>query len=512
MSSFVENLKNELKSEKILTENGATAYKTSGTALVDLNFAISTFRNGSDADIISAFTKAYFENKELAVRWLFFARDVRGGCGERRLFRVCFKWLADNDAKLVNELIPLTAEYGRFDDLFALEGTDCWKTVVDFVFKQLTEDIEHCDAGKSISLLCKWMPSITTSSAVSRALAKRLCRDLGMKSDGQYRKTLSRLRAYDNVVETKISANKWSEVDYEAVPSMANVKYKNAFIKHDKVRRSEYLAKLERGEAKINSSAAFPCDIVSRYGNNRWSILPYDATLEGMWKALPNYVKDVDNGNTIVVVDGSGSMTASVGSTGMSALDVAQSLAVYFSERMTESPYKDKFITFSERPQLIDLSKCNSLHDKIKLLYAYDECSNTNIEATFDLLLNTAVNNHVEQKDIPNVLIVSDMNFDQGTSYHGRDVSLMESIAKKWEAAGYKMPRLTYWNVIGGYGRTAPVPVQQSESGVALVSGFSPAIASMVYSAKTDPYDVLVEKLMSDRYAPIGEIVGRILN
>ena len=266
-----------------------------------------------------------------------------------------------------------------------------------------------------------------------------------MKSDGQYRKTLSRLRAYANVVETKISANKWSEVDYEAVPSMANVKYKNAFIKHDKVRRSEYLAKLERGEAKINSSAAFPCDIVSRYGNNRWSILPYDAMLEGMWKALPNYVKDVDNGNTIVVVDGSGSMTASVGSTGMSALDVAQSLAVYFSERMTESPYKDKFITFSERPQLIDLGKCNSLHDKLKLLYAYDECSNTNIEATFDLLLNTAVNNHVEQKDIPNVLIVSDMNFDQGTSYHGCDVSLMESIAKKWEAAGYKIPRLTYW-------------------------------------------------------------------
>lgn len=306
----------------------------------------------------------------------------------------------------------------------------------------------------------------------------------------------------------KTSANEWNAVKYESVPSKANIKYKAAFIKHDAARRQEFLNKLEKGEAKINSAASFPCDIVRSYmdEDSYWSlkVKNYDAALEGMWKNLPDYVKDADNKNTIVVCDGSGSMEAKIGSSNMSALEVAWSLSIYFAERMSESPFRNKFVTFSNRPQLVDMSNAKTLRDRLEIISRYNECSNTNLEATMDLLLKTAVRNKTPQKDIPNILILSDMNFDNMVYCGGNGAkTLMENVEAKWNAAGYRLPRITYWNIIGGYGRQAPVPVQKSEAGIALVSGFSPAIASMVYSSKTDPYDVLVEKLNSDRYEPV---------
>jgi len=513
-NKFLSGLKSELNAEKVYTENSALAYKTSGSALVDINFAVSELRGVIPDVIEEKFSKAFFENPELAVRWLFFSRDIRQGLGERRLFRICLSWLVRTCPDAVKELIPLVSEYGRFDDLLVLRGSNVWNDVVTFIHDQLHEDIANCDAGKSISLLAKWLPSCNTSSPASRKLAKDIYHALDI-TEKQYRKMLSKLRKHIDVTEAKTSSNAWSEIDYEKVPSKANLKYKDAFLKHDEKRRREYLDALKKGEAKINSAANFPCDIVAKYMQiSGWKnmVKGTDPTLEAMWKALPDYVKDADDGNTICVADGSGSMTTTVNGCNFTALDVANSLAIYFAEHLA-GPFKDKYITFSETPQYVDFSAVRTLRSKLEIAMQHDECASTNIEATFDLLLNTVINSKLKQEEIPNLLILSDMNFNMGvyTGNYCSNDAMMDAIAKKWEAHGYKLPRITYWNICGGIDRHGPIPMQINSCGVALVSGFSPAIADMVFSQKTTPYEVLLEKLMTERYDAVANAAKEAL-
>ena len=300
-----------------------------------------------------------------------------------------------------------------------------------------------------------------------------------------------------------MSANEWDQIDYEGVPSRAAMNYRDAFVRHDGDRYDEYLTNVKEGKAKIHSGVLFPYDIVHAY-RNKWDA---DPTLEEQWKALPNKVPE--NGSTLVVVDGSGSMGSPVGNTGVSCHDVARSLGIYFSEKLT-GPYKDSFITFSENPKYVHFHNGLTLAAKLQIMRHHDECSNTNIEKTFDLILDTAVRNHLKQEELPaNVLIVSDMEFDQATAccsylyYCSKvDQTLFDTIRNRWESAGYKLPRLIFWNVCS---RTGTIPVTTNELGVALVSGFSPNIADMVMSGELDPYKCLVDKLMSGRYKQVEE-------
>lgn len=508
MSNMFENaFKKTLANETILTENGACAFATSGHALVDLNFAISSLRGKDEDEIIRMFSNAFAEDPLLATKWLFFARDVRGGAGERRLFRICFSWLANVRPELVKKLIPLVAHYGRFDDILNCGFEDeIYDSVVDFIAEQLKADME----SEHPSLLAKWMPSTNTSSSKTRTLAKNLRQALGM-SEKEYRKTLSSLRAKLKVVEVDASANNWSEIDYNTVPSMANLKYDAAFMKHDEVRRKKYLEDLKKPEsgAKINSAAAFPCDIVAKYNYSLYSGTPTkNDTLEAMWKALPDYVKGKTNDkSTICVVDSSGSMTASVGSSNMSAMDVAFSLGIYFSEHLS-GPFKDKLISFSYRPKYIDLSKASSLAEKIGICAKNSEVANTDLKKTFDLILKTAVDNNLKQEDLPStVLVISDMHFDSGisqySSYNANKCALMKEIADEFAEHGFHLPRLVYWNVCGGYDRSTPIPLQVNEAGVILMSGFSPALAKLAFSSEVDPYKALVGVLNAKRYDPV---------
>lgn len=536
MNTFENALKETMSQEEVLTENGAVGFKSSGHALLDINFATASLRNKSEDEIQKMFSEAYQENPLLAVKWLFMLRDIRGnGMGERRSFRVCFRWLATVRKDLILKLIPLVAEYGRWDDLFCLIDksatidAEVEAAVFDAIDKQWAEDLTNMKAEKPISLLAKWIPSINTSSSKSVALAKRFCKYLQL-SEKQYRKTLSSMRKYLNVIEQKMSAKQWSEINYEAVPSKANVKYNAAFLRNDEARRREFLGKLEKGEAKINSSANFPCDIVHAYAGkvgysyySRTTRCTIDPALEAMWKALPNYVKDLDTGSTIVVADGSGSMCTAV-SGSMTALEVANSLAIYFSEKLN-GPFKDKYITFSENPQYVDMSNTKSLVEKICIALQHNECANTNVEAVFDLLLKTTCAHQLKQEDIPsNVLIVSDMEFDScaqsnsgsfstydynACKYVAKKTALFEVLKKRWEAAGYKMPKLVFWNVAS---RSGAIPLQQNDMGVALLSGFSTAIAKMAFSSKLDPYEVLVDALNEPRYDAVEAAVKNLLS
>lgn len=523
-SKFESALKNTLNDEISISENGSVGFATSGKKLLNINFAVSSLRNMSDQNIEDMFSSAFYENPLLAVKWLFMLRDIRGGMGERRSFRICFAWLANTRPEIVKKLISLCAEYGRWDDLFCLIGTPVEDDMVRVIDEQWAKDYKNMQEGEPISLLAKWMKSSNTSSKQSVAIARFFCKKLKL-SEKQYRKTLSQMRAHLKVIEVKMSAKQWNEIDYEAVPSKANIKYNAAFLRNDEARRRAYLGALEKGEAKINSSANFPCDIVHAYSNNiqfgwyRFSDVSEDAALEAMWKALPDYTKGLDKSSTIVIADGSGSMMCNVGGGSMTALEVANSLAIYFAEKL-DGVFKDKYITFSERPQYVDFTNAKSLAEKLNIAYKHDECANTNIEAVFDLLLETAQRNNLEQDDVPaNVLIVSDMEFDQGTSWSNRSYwydsrysakrnALFESIKQKWSLAGYKLPRLVYWNVNS---RTGTIPLQENELGVALISGYSPAIANMVFSAKLDPYEVLVDALNAKRYKPIEDAIKPVL-
>lgn len=514
--SFMNAIQNELldgDNNISVTENGAVGYRTTGKSLLDINFAVASLRSASEQDIIRRFTNAFMEDSVLAVKWLFFARDVRGGLGERRLFREAFKVVEDNAPEKVPALIHLIPEYGRFDDMWPILDTRFRQEVVSYVSMMLSSDMTNCALGKPISLLAKWMPSVNASSHLTTHYAKLLCEGLGM-SEKNYRQMLSRLRRYLDVVEVKMSDKRWGDVNYEAVPSRANVIYNNAFLRNDEERRREFLSKLEKGEAKINSSVLYPHDIVHMYcGGYGWgsSVKKYDSAIEAMWNGLPDMVKDC--GNTIVVADGSGSMNVSVGSTGVRAIEVANALAIYFAEH-SSGEFRDKYITFSERPQFVDFSKVKSLREKLTIAFQHCECANTNIEAVFNLILNTALNNKMKQEDIPaNILIISDMEFDScavrngSSGYYGRkraDANLFKQIEKTYRQYGYKLPRLVFWNVNS---RTGTIPIRENDMGVALVSGFSVNICKMVMSGQTDPFLCLLETLNVERYQPIEDIM-----
>ena len=503
--NFIENMKETLNEEmnETYTENGALMYRTSGKALLDLNFAVSSMRNMTEPEIIKKFMAAYGEDKMLALKWLFFARDARGGLGERRLFRVCFKHLVTIDKEVVIKLVPLIQEYGRWDDLLCLVDTDLADIVYKTIKNQLYLDYKNSLDKKPVSLLAKWLPSENTSSQKTRKMARQII--VGLETTPKYYRTLlAHLRKYIKIVETLMSENQWGEIEYPTVPSRANLIYKNAFLKHDEERRKEFLSSLDKGETTINAGVLYPHDIVHRYieyhGWKEEVRKEVDSTLENLWKSLPDYVEG--ESNTICVADGSGSMTSKVGRTNISALSVANALAIYFAERC-KGDFKDKYITFSSRPELVDLGCGENLRERIAIALQNNEVADTNIQKTFELILTTAVKNNLPQNEMPkNILILSDMEFNQGTSGTGK--KLFKEIEDEYKAAGYKLPRLIFWNIDSG---NLGVPVRENELGVALVSGFSPTIIKMVLSEKTDPYECLLEQLNSERYQKIQQVL-----
>lgn len=522
---FMTNLKETIDEEfnTSVTENGAIGYRTTGKELLDINFSVTSMRNMDEDHIVEKFVKTFYEDKLLAVKWLFFARDIRGGLGERRLFRYCLKYLAENHADITKSIIPLVPEYGRWDDLWCLLDTKLGNDVIDIVKKQLADDISNSFRKEPISLLAKWLPSINTSSIETKRLARIFMYRLGM-NEKTYRKMLSNLRAYLKVVEVDMCKQEWSNIDYSSVPSRANLLYSNAFLRNDEERRLSYLERLQKGETKINAGVLFPHDIVHKYVTNdnclwgRSLKREDDVTLEELWKALPDYVNGA--GNTICVSDGSGSMVTNVGNSNVTALDVAQALAIYFAER-SSGQFKDKYISFSMNPQLVDLSNGKSLREKLEIANKHNEMENTNIEAVFDLILKTAIRHNMSQDDIPvNILILSDMEFDSCACTNddiglrwcvnpkGPSKVLFDKIAERYEDHGYKLPRLIFWNICG---RTGTIPVKENDLGVALVSGFSPIIANMVLSDKIDPLDCLLEQINSERYSAVEEAVTGII-
>lgn len=497
--SFMEKLHTILEDERKATENGAIGYGTTGKALVDLNFAAASLRNEEEGRIINRFIHAFYEDRVLAIKWLFFLRDIRGGLGERRSFRIIIRHLAEGFPAMVSGLAEITAQYGRFDDLLCLLETPAEEKALTVLKTQLLEDVKNMEAGGGISLCAKWMPSNNTSSKTSKETAAKLQRFMGLTAR-EYRKLLASLRAYLNVTESFMSANRWDEIDYAKVASKANILYRNAFLSHDETRRKCYLEAVKSNRAVMHADVLMPHDIVTRYvkiAGWRVSLPALDVTLEALWSNLSDKVEGAEN--VLCVVDGSGSMMCPVGDGSTTALHVSNALGIYFAERL-KGVYKNKFITFSSRPEYVDLSVCRTLKEKLELAFSHCDCTNTNIEATFMLVLETAVRNRLRQEELPRtILVISDMEFDCAARGVGTK-TLFDSIKERFASYGYRTPKLVFWNVNS---RTNVIPVRENELGVGLVSGFSVNVCNMVLSNELNPYACLKKILNSERYRKV---------
>ena len=480
------------EANKVYTENGAVTNESTGEYCLDLFATIGAVRRESESEILSRFVRAYTENKDIATKILFFARDVRGGLGERRVFRVILKWLAETQEETVKKNLKYVAEYGRYDDLLVLMGTPCEKEMLEVIKTQFDADIKAMEDKKEVSLLAKWLPSVNTSNRESVLMAKKIAKAFGMK-DATYRKALSSLRRWIKIIENNLREKDYS-FDYEKQPSKAMFKYRKAFVRNDGKRYNEFITKVEKGKAKLNASTLAPYELVEPF-MDYWTIRKLTkqerATINATWNSLPNYGTDE---NAIAVIDTSGSMYCSGKPT---AASVALSLGIYFAER-NNGYFKDHFIEFSARPQLIKI-KGETFADKLQYLASFNEVANTNLEAVFDLILNTAVKNKLPQSELPSKLyLISDMEFDMAVE--DAKLSNFENAKQKFEKEGYKLPDIVFWNVAS---RNKQQPVTKNDNGVVLVSGCTPRLFSMVASGETNPLIFMMEVIESERYSKI---------
>lgn len=452
------------------TENGMAAYKSSLDACLDFFYFVGSARG---KDITPYFQKALNENAETAFRILQWARDVRGGSGERELFRQCLKFLEKNNPDLLLEsnILGKIPEIGRWDDLLIFEDPYVNQTALYIYTKALRE---------GNALAAKWAPRKGPKAIELRNF-------LGL-TPKQYRKCVVELT---KVVETQMCAREWDSINYEHVPSLAMARYTNAFNRHSSEKFNSYKESLKNGEAKINASAIYPYDVTK-------TLVFGDQELANeQWKALPNYMGDQ---KILPLVDVSGSMEVRV-SNNLSAMDIAISLGLYCSDK-TSGPFKDMFLTFSSTPEFVTVQ--GTLSEKYEQMRNSDWGYSTNIESAFQLILEVAKSNNVSQEDMPDsLLILSDMQFDMATRNYGSSANptSLEMIKIQYEEAGYEMPGVIFWNLNS---RADNVPVKFNEQGCALVSGFSPSILKTILSTDMEflnPINIMMNTIMVDRYS-----------
>jgi len=472
-----------LRQNDVTTENGMATSSSSLNAVVDLFYNIGAMRGQDKERLLSNFSLAFNQDPTRAMKILFWARDIRGGAGERQIFRDIVQYLANSHPRVMIKNLALIPEYGRWDDLLAFEDTELQNDAFKIIHKALRE------GG---TLANKWMPRKGKTAA-------KLRNYMGM-SPKQYRKTLVE---GTNVVEQLMCAKRWEDIDFSKLPSVASARYQKAFWKNAKESYETYISKLQTGETKINAGAVYPYDVTKSLDRGN-----ADVAME-QWKALPNYLEGADE-MILPMVDVSGSMSCAAGNNpNVTCKDVATSLGLYISER-NMGPFKDAFLTFSATPELQVLS--GNLYDRYIQLSRANWGMNTNIEAAFKQVLDQAVKHGVAADQMPDkILILSDMQFDQATRsgggwYRNEDVpewnpTAQQMIEKMYADAGYKAPKIVYWNIQSRYG---DVPVAFDKMGTALISGFSPAIMTSVLGAdEFTPVSIMDKTIMGERYSQI---------
>jgi len=494
MNDFLKAMKED--TNYALTENFGITHKSTLNKVLDMFAMGGSMRKRSDDDIIAMFAAAYDEDPTLALRCLFYLRDIRGGQGERRFFRICLKWLATEDSMEASNLIRSVSEYGRYDDLFVLFDTPCEDAMLRFINWIIEYDRDH--------LIYKWMPSINASSRNTQELGRRFARAFDM-TEREYRKMLSWGRKECNIVESLMSQQHWDRIAFDRLPSRAGLLYKNAFMRREETRK-RYMEFMSNKDTKVNASVLNPVDIAHQIYTYR----PYkpSTTERQAWQKYWDNLKDYYDGREepgIAIVDTSGSMWGQ-------PLEAAVSMGAYIAER-GKGPFHNHFITFNDIPELVEF-RGTDIYDKFMRARSAAWGGSTNIEAVFDMLLETGVRNHVASEDMPKTIyIFSDMEFngciyagsmpmrDHWWAYRGMTAdkidTVIEAQVRKWQAYGYQVPRIIFWNLDARHENIPAIGPKFS-----YVSGFSMNMVECILSGK-DGVDLMLEKLNSPRYERI---------
>ena len=505
MNKFMNGLANA--TNYTLTENGAVTHKSTLNDVLDMFAFGGAYRTRSDADVITLFDNALKQDEVHALKCLFYLRDCRGGQGERRFFRVAMKWLAKTHTDMARRNLQYIPEFGRWDDLYLFVDTPLEADAFALIKNALALDMQ----SKTPSLLAKWLKSENTSSAESRALGNKTRQYLGM-THKQYRKTLSILRTRINIVEKLMSENRWDEIEFDKIPSRAGFIYKNAFARRDII-KAKYEAFAKDENTKVNAKTLYPYECVAEamratnsgwgwYGNKNISDVDR-AMINKYWANLEDYINGATF-NGMAIVDTSGSMC---GSNADAPINVAISLGLYCAEK-AKGPYAGHFITFSSNPSLVKVEG-SDFCDKVARMARADWGGSTNVEAAFDLLLKTALDNHCTQDEIPqNLIVISDLEFNSCVTTNTRSCrymydngpmeTLFEAMERKWAQCGYKMPHLVFWNV---QARQNNIPMRDNGH-VSYVSGMSPVLYEQILKGLTAT-DLMLDKRDSERYACI---------
>lgn len=476
------------------TENGETALKSTTSYLLDFYGVAGAMRNETADEVVSKFIKAFREDPLNAMKLLFYTRDIRGGVGERRVFKDIIKYLGETQPDIIAKNIELIPLFGRYDDLYCLVGTKSEPYMWKFIREQFDEDVRNMELGRSVTLLAKWLKTPDSNSEQTRKIGLLTAKKLGFNKKGYttYCKNLKRLRKYIGIVESKMADNNWNDIDYSSVPSRAMMKYRNAFKRHDEDGYEQFMQKVMTGEAKVHADTVTPYDIIHRVFQYR-NPLEYEQNgldLEATWKSLPDVFDDETN--ILCVVDTSGSMAGR-------PIEVAVGLGLYFAER-NKGIWNNKFINFSNEAHFVEVPN-GDLHQKVTQMWNVDWQNSTNIEAVMNLILWTAIQNELPQEAMPKgLLIISDMQFNSGSYGPVRISGTFHEKAKAmFKSHGYTLPNIIYWNVRD---TKAAFQVKKNEYGVQLASGESIQVfKQVVENLGTTPYEAMMNVLNSERYS-----------
>ena len=479
------------------TENGALTNESTKSHVLDLFALGGAISKNGNLDIVSLFKNAFYEDKVLALKTMFYLSDIRAGQGRRDVFKNVMKYIAATEPALAIEIMPYIPFLGRWDYLYWFVGTPVEREAIVVFANEVTAALKE----KRTSLVFKWLASEDASSPETKANAALTRKYFGL-TPRRYRKMLSQGRKALDIVERRMSAGEWNEINYEAVPSVAMKRYARAFQKHNVARLEKFIEQVQKGEAKVNSSVLYPADFFT--GNVQKEVAKIQ------WKALPNYV--AEGVNALAVVDTSGSMSGD-------PFRIAASLGIYLAERLS-GPFKDTVMSFSNKARLFDISR-GDIFDKFNYLENNSIVENTNLQSVFDLILSTAIEYNVPQSEMVNrIIILSDMEFDgcayfapneNANSWNYRDsfgrsafMTNLQVIQSKYRDAGYEVPQIVFWNVDA---RTKQVAATKDESGVVLVSGYSPVVMKTVLSDRPyiTPYEAMLKVINVPRYDFVDE-------
>jgi hypothetical protein len=493
------------------TENGASAFSSTSCASLDL--LVLAVRNCPEEIINSLMEKAWTEGAERLMKLVCQTRDPRDGKGERDVAFFMLAWLKrEKPLTYALNIARIASEYGRFEDLLDMANRSASSTnqvELEIFASQLRSDLEILSLDqaqqdskvRAISLAGKWAPRQQSHyKDLVRPLARLLFPNETAKFEERYRKeVIGPLSMKLAILESLMCGKRWSEINFEHVPAQAMRIYgrdhvtkhgskekeqiPGAFLRHDEERFRQYRGSVKAGQAKINTTGTQPHQLVKSYIEHTL----IDEQIELMWSAMiEKLVQSGSLGSSMSIVDVSRSMYGE-------PMEVAIALGL-MSSSLSQPPFKDNVITFNTTPQLFNVGSSTTLFDKVNRLKVAPWGGSTNFEASLDLILNMAQLANVESANMVKTLFVfTDMQFNQASSGTSED-TIYQVCRAKFAKAGYKLPNIVFWNLRAG--KTKAFPVQVSQYGTAMVSGFSSDLLKVFMSdVEFTPLNILSELL-----------------